>query len=112
MKNQLKKQVMPQTLITDHFSLNKSCNKTSAVSILNTVTTTPMNLSIKGPEIYDGNENMLENFIKEFDRYSNLIEIPEEKKMLLVTVFLSPEARDKYEIAEGVNYVAKLRSAF
>ena len=103
---------MPQTLITDHFSCNKSCNKTSAVSILNMATTTPMNLSIKGPEIYDGNENMLENFIKEFDRYSNLIEIPEEKKMLLVTVFLSPEARDKYEITEGENYVAKLRSAF
>ena len=75
-------------------------------------TTPTMNLTIIGPDIFDGDNSRLETFIKDFDRYSQFMEIAETRKILMVTLFLTTEAIEKYEAATGKTYANKLRAAF
>jgi hypothetical protein len=100
----------------DHHKDDKKCecNKCSVkcVSSLNMATSHHVTPNIKGPETFDGSEHKLEEFLISFNRYSKIMGLSEERKILLVTPYLTPDAILKYEKAPGSTCEEKMRAAF
>ena len=90
--------------------LNK--NMKSQIGVLNMATHDHVTPNIKGPETFDGSETKVEAFIKNFNRYAKIMGFSEERKILLVTPYMTPEAIIKYETAPGETCEEKLRAAF
>jgi len=95
---------------------NSDCNENkslkSHVGVLNMATHDHVIPNIRGPEIFDGSETKVEAFITSFNRYAKIMGFSEERKILLATPYMTPDAIIKYEAATGETCEEKLRSAF
>ena len=95
---------------------NSNCDinkcKENPINVLNMATKDHVTPNIRGPEIFDGSESKVEEFLKNFYRYAKIIEFSKEKKVFLGTAFMTPEAIKKYENAQGDTWETKMRSAF
>lgn len=81
-------------------------------STINMATTTIATPNIEGPEKFDGTESKLEEFIKNFDRYAQIIGLAEERKVIVVAAYLTSTAVLKYDEAPGITFDEKLKAAF
>ena len=95
---------------------NSNCDinkcKENPINVLNMATNDHVTPNIRGPEIFDGSESKVEEFLKSFGRYAKIMGFSEERRVLLVTAFMTPEAINKYENAQGDTWETKMRSAF
>ena len=81
-------------------------------STINMATTTIATPNIEGPEKFDGTESKLEEFIKNFDRYAQIIGLAEERKVIVVAAYLMSTAVLKYDEAPEITFDEKLKAAF
>ena len=84
----------------------------SNCDVVNMATTAHVTTNIMGCEKFNGSESDLEDFIDNFERYSDIMGIAEERKIVMVTVFMTPSAIKKYSEIDSKNYKEKLKAAF
>ena len=104
-----------ERLSESHNDSKCDCNKHSnetCLNVLNMATHDHVTPVIKGPETFDGSEVKLEEFLISFERYSKILGFKEERKAILVTAFMTPEAINKYEKTQGGSWETRMRSAF
>ncbi len=90
---------------------NNKCYKTH-IDVVNMATTAHVTTNIMGHEKFDGSESKLDDFIKNFERYADIMGITEDRRLVMVTIFMTPSAITKFSEADGNTYKEKLKTAF
>jgi len=91
-------------------NINKCCKP--HIDVVNMATTAHVTTNIMGHEKFDGSESKLYDFIKNFERYADIMGITEDRRLVMVTIFMTPSAITKFSEADGNTYKEKLKTAF